>query len=87
MWKVYQNAVYWIDLKSAQDRGDLHFWPRSKAIILDNSVPADCLEKVVHTKTDEILNEKIHLSPRLAPKVVLRGCVASPKRRPSSTRG
>ena len=33
---------------------------RSNAIILDNSVSADCLEKVVRTKTEEILYEKTH---------------------------
>ena len=49
-WKVYQNAVCWINLRSAQDEG-LAFWQtRSNAIILHNSVPADCLEKVVNAK-------------------------------------
>ena len=44
-WKVCQNAVYWINSKSAQDRR-LVFWRTSaNAIILDDSVPADCLEK------------------------------------------
>ena len=44
-WKVSQITVFWINLKSAQDRG-LAFWQTHfHAIILDNSVPADCLEK------------------------------------------
>ena len=61
-WKVYQNAVYWINLKSAQDRG-LEFWQKnSNAIILDDSVPADWLEKVVSHQSGEILNQKIRLS-------------------------
>ena len=74
-WKVHQNAVYWINLQSAQDRG-LIFWQKhSNAIIFDNSVPADCLfKKVVNLKTGEILDQKIRLSPRLPPKVFLK-CV------------
>ena len=44
-WKVYQITEKWINLKSAQDRG-LAFWQTHfNAIILDNPVPADCLEK------------------------------------------
>ena len=53
--KVYQDAVYWIDLKSAQDKG-LAFWQtRSNATLLHDSVPANCLEKVVNAKTEETL--------------------------------
>ena len=38
-WKVYQTAVYWIKLNSAQD-GGLMFWQtNSHAIIRNNSVP------------------------------------------------
>ena len=54
---------------------ELIFWQKNfNAIIFDNSVPADCLEKVVHLKTGEILEQKIRLSPRLQPKVILK-CV------------
>ncbi len=61
---VYQNAVYWINLKHDQDRG-LILWPtNSNAIILDDSVPADCVEKVVHHKTREILFQKILWTPQ-----------------------
>ena len=50
-----------------------YFWQtNSIAFILDTSVPADCLEKVVHTKTGEILHQRIHLSPRLPPTVILK---------------
>ena len=60
---MYQNAVYWVNLKSAQTH--------SNAIILDSSVPADCLEKAEHTKIQEILFAKVHLSPRLPRKMNL----------------
>ena len=66
-WEVYRSAVHWINLKSAQDDKQI-----SHAFILDNSVPADGLAKVVHTNTEEILYQNIHLSPRLPPKVILR---------------
>ena len=46
-WKASQNAVYWINLKSAQDRGLIFWQTNSSAIIFDDSVPADCLEQVV----------------------------------------
>ena len=54
-WNVYQDAVYWINLKNAQEKG-LAFWQtRSNAVILHDSVPADGLGKVVSTRTEEIL--------------------------------
>ena len=29
-WKVHQNAVYWINVESAQDRGSVFWQTRSK---------------------------------------------------------
>ena len=66
-WNVYQNAVCWIDLKSGQDRRLERWQTNSDAIIPDNTVPADGLEKVAHHKTGEILYQKIRLSPRPSP--------------------
>ena len=40
-------------------------------IILHNSVPADSLEKVVHTETEEILFQRASLPPR-PPKNILK---------------
>ena len=52
---------------------DWYFWQtNSNAIILDDSVPADCLEMVAN----HIEFQKIRLSPRPPPKVTLK-CVAS----------
>ena len=43
-WKLRQDAVYWINLARAQDKG-LQFWQtRSHAIIVCNSVPTDCIQ-------------------------------------------
>ena len=52
--KEYQDAAYWI---------------QSNAIIFHDLVPADCLEKVVNTKTEESLYQKASLSPRPPPKL------------------
>ena len=54
-WKSRQDAVYWINLARAQEKG-LQFWQtRSHAIIVDTSVPADCIYKVVsQQKGDEL---------------------------------
>ena len=53
------NAIYWFDLKLAQVKG-LVFWRTfSNSIFLNDSVPADCLVKVVtrnqHDTEEEIL--------------------------------
>ena len=83
-WKMY-HAVHWINLKSAQDRGVACWQTHSNVTVLDNSVPADCLEKVVHSNTEEIRCQKILFSlprPRTTyPQERLA------LRRPSSTRG
>ena len=72
-WKVYQNAVYWINLKSAQDRGLVIWQTNSNGIILDDSVPADSLEKVVHDRKGGVMYQKICLSLRPPPKLILKG--------------
>ena len=55
-------------LESAQDKG-LAFWQtRLGAVILHDSVPADCLEKLVNTKTDlRELNRQIHSHRKTPP--------------------
>ena len=47
----------------------LDFWQtRSNSTIFYDCVPADCVEKVVNTKTEEIPHQKVSLSPRAPPK-------------------
>ena len=72
-WKVFQDAICWITVGKAQDQ-ELNIWQtRSYAIILYDSVPADCIERVVNTKTkEEVLYQKASLSPRLPPKIILK---------------
>ena len=46
-WRPEQNAVYWVHLRSAQNAG-LEFWQTgSGAIISYQSVPKECVAKVV----------------------------------------
>ena len=57
-WKLIQDAIYWITLKKAQDKG-LTFWQiRCPAIIHHDFVPADCIEKVASTTSEEIMYQK-----------------------------
>ena len=51
-WKNTQDAVYWINLARAQDKG-LRFWQtRSHAAIVHSAVPADCIYKVISQTLD-----------------------------------
>ena len=45
---------------------------RSNAIILQETLPAYCIPKVVRLKTGEVLHEKVYMSPRLPPKISLK---------------
>ena len=53
--------------KNAEERGLIFCQANSNAVILDNSVSADCLEKMVNHKTSLILYPKVRLSSRLSP--------------------
>ena len=66
-WKIFQNTVYWCNLKVAQKKG-LQFYPtRSNAIILYNTLPA-----ILYTKSGEGLYNKVYQSPRLPQRAVLK---------------
>ena len=71
-WKRHQDAVYWVDIDLAIEKGLTFYQTRSNAIILQETLPAYCIPKVVRLKTGEVLNEKICMSPRPPPKISLR---------------
>ena len=54
-WKVSQDAVYWVDICRAQRKRLKFFQTRSHAIILHDTLPPICIEKVVSRKTEESL--------------------------------
>ena len=70
-WINTQDAVYWVNLARAQNKG-LRFWQtRSNAVIVHNSVPADCIYKVISQNGDRILFGRLSTS-RPAPRVTLK---------------
>ena len=71
-WKKHQDAVFWVDIDLAIKEGLTFCQTRSNAIILQRTLPACCIPKVVRLKTGEVLYEKSYLSPRPSPKMSLR---------------
>ena len=70
--KKHQDAVYWVDIDLAIRKGLKFYQTRSNAIILQGTLPAYCIPKVVRLKTGEVLYEKAYMSPRPPPKISLR---------------
>ena len=71
-WKKHQDAVFWDDIDLAIRKGLTFYQTRSNAIILQGTLPAYCIPKVVRLKTGEVLYEKAYMSPRPPPKISLR---------------
>ena len=71
-WKKHQDAVYWVDIDLAIRKGLTFYQTRSNAIILQGTLPAYCIPKVVRLKTGEVLYEKAYMSHRPPPKISLR---------------
>ena len=71
-WKKHQDAVYWVDIDLAIQKGLTFYQTRSNAIILQGTLPAYCIPKVVRLKTGEVLYEKVYMSLRPPPKISLR---------------
>ena len=71
-WKKHQDAVFWVDIDLAIKGGLTFYQTRSNAIILQGTLPAYCIPKVVRLKTGEVLYEKSYMSPRPPPKISLR---------------
>ena len=70
-WRPEHDAVYWVHLRSAQDAG-LEFWQTgSNAIITYQSVPKECVVKVVSESGKREMFAR-QLVPREGPKVTLR---------------
>ena len=68
-WKVLQETVYWVDIQLAQ-RKELKFYEtRSNAIILNDTLTAYCFSKVILMKSEEIIYQKVYVSPRPSLKI------------------
>ena len=68
-WKVHQDTVYWVDAQRAQRKGLKFYQTRSNAVILYDALPAYCISKVVAMKSEEIIYQKVHVSPRPPPTI------------------
>ena len=71
-WKKHQNTVYWVDINFALKKGLQFYQPWSNAIILHETLPAYCIQKVVRLEIGEVIYEKVHASPRPLPKISLK---------------
>ena len=71
-WKKHQNTMYWVDVNLAVNKGLKFYQTRSNAIILQETLPAYCIPKVVRMETGEVIYEKVYMSPRPPPKISLK---------------
>ena len=71
-WKIHQDAVYCVDIDLAIRKRLTFHQTRSNAIILQETLAAYCIPKVVRLKTGEGLYGKVCMSPRPPPKISLR---------------
>ena len=60
--------MYWVDIQLAQRKGLKFCQTRCNAIILYDTLPAYCISKVVAMKSEEIIHQKVYVSPRPPPK-------------------
>ena len=57
-WKRHQDAVCWVDINLAISKGLTFYQTRSNAIILQETLPAYSIPKVVRMETGEVIYEK-----------------------------
>ena len=70
-WKIHETPMYWANLRVAQKKGLSFHQTRSNAIILHNTLPAACIEKVEAVSPGEVMKNKMYESLRSPRKVVL----------------
>ena len=71
-WRRHQDAVHWVDINLAIEKGLKFSRTQSNAIILQETLPAYCIPKVVRMEPGEVKNEKVYMSPRPPPKISLK---------------
>ena len=72
-WKLPEDTVYWVDLHLDQRKGLKFYQTRSNAVILYDTLPAYCISKEIVMKSEEIINQKVYVSPRPPPKISYTG--------------
>ena len=83
--KIHQNTVYWCNLMVAHREGWQFYQTRYNAIILYNTVPAVCIEKVVIRKSREEFYSKTYQSPSLPQRLVLKPNLYHGRQDPTSS--
>ena len=71
-WKRHQDAEHWVDINLALKKGLTFYQTRSNAIILQETLPAYCMPKVVRMETGKVICEKVYISPQPPPKTSLK---------------
>ena len=69
MWERHQDTVYRVDIKLAQRKGLKFYQTRCNAIILYDTLPAYCILKAIVMKSEEIIYQKVYVSPRPPPTI------------------
>ena len=70
--KDIKTRFFWVDIDLAIQKGLTFYQTRSNAIILQETLPAYCIPKVVRLKTGKVLHEKVSMSPRRPLKISLK---------------
>ena len=68
-WKRHQDMVHWVGIQLAQRKGLKFYQTRSNALILYDTLPANCISKVVVIESGESIYEKVFVSPRPPPTI------------------
>ena len=71
-WKRHQDTVFWIDIDLGIREGLMFYQTRSNAIILQVTLPANCIVRAERLRNGEKLYERQYLSPRPPPKISLK---------------
>ena len=66
------RRILWVDINLAVKKVLKFCQTRSNAIILQETLPACCIPKVVRMETGEVIYEKVHMSPRPLPQISLK---------------
>ena len=61
-WKRHQDTVYWVDIQLAQQKGLKFKQTRSNAVILHDTLPAQCISKAIVMKSEEVIYQKVYVS-------------------------
>ena len=72
MEETSRRVVFWVDINLSIREGLTFYQTRSNASILQGTLPAYCIPKVVRLKTGEVSYERPYMSPRPPSKISLR---------------